>query len=60
MRTAGILTGDATLSVRGDVAEECWRIVTPVITAWRKDTISIDNYPAGSAGPKSWKPLPKI
>jgi glucose-6-phosphate 1-dehydrogenase len=55
----GILTGDATLSVRGDVAEECWRIVTPVITAWHKDTVAIDNYAAGSAGPKTWKPLPR-
>jgi glucose-6-phosphate 1-dehydrogenase len=54
----GILTGDATLSVRGDVAEECWRIVTPVITAWRKDAVPIDNYAAGSGGPKSWKRLP--
>jgi glucose-6-phosphate 1-dehydrogenase len=54
----GILTGDATLSVRGDVAEECWRIVTPVITAWRKNLVPIENYAAGSAGPKSWKRLP--
>jgi glucose-6-phosphate 1-dehydrogenase len=53
----GILTGDATLSVRGDVAEECWRIVTPVLAAWRKNSVPIDNYAAGSAGPKSWKPL---
>jgi glucose-6-phosphate 1-dehydrogenase len=55
----GILTGDATLSVRGDVAEECWRIVTPVLNAWRKNTVAIDNYAAGSAGPKSWKELPR-
>ncbi len=55
----GILTGDATLSVRGDVAEECWRIVTPVLTAWRKAAVPIDNYAAGSAGPRSWKQLPK-
>jgi glucose-6-phosphate 1-dehydrogenase len=54
----GILTGDATLSVRGDVAEECWRIVTPIISAWRKNQVPIENYPAGSAGPKSWKSLP--
>jgi glucose-6-phosphate 1-dehydrogenase len=53
----GILTGDATLSVRGDVAEECWRIVTPVLAAWRKNSVPLDNYAAGSAGPKSWKPL---
>jgi glucose-6-phosphate 1-dehydrogenase len=55
----GILTGDATLSVRGDVAEECWRIVTPVLAAWRKNTVPLDNYAAGSSGPKSWKPLPR-
>ena len=54
----GILTGDATLSVRGDVAEECWRIVTPVISAWKKNQVPIDNYAAGSAGPRSWKELP--
>ena len=54
----GILTGDATLSVRGDAAEECWRIVTPVLTAWGKNTLPLDNYAAGSAGPKNWKQLP--
>ena len=55
----GILTGDATLSVRGDVAEECWRIVTPVLSAWRKNSVPIENYAAGSSGPKSWKALPR-
>jgi glucose-6-phosphate 1-dehydrogenase len=55
----GILTGDPTLSVRGDVAEECWRIVTPVIAAWRKGSVSLDNYPAGSSGPRTWKQLPR-
>jgi glucose-6-phosphate 1-dehydrogenase len=54
----GILRGDPTLSVRGDVAEECWRIVTPVIAAWKKDTVPLDGYAAGSGGPKSWKPIP--
>jgi glucose-6-phosphate 1-dehydrogenase len=54
----GILTGDPTLSVRGDVAEECWRIVTPVIAAWRKNEVPLENYAAGSAGPRSWKKLP--
>jgi glucose-6-phosphate 1-dehydrogenase len=53
----GILAGDPTLSVRGDVAEECWRIVTPVISAWHTGTVSLDNYAAGTSGPKSWKPL---
>jgi len=52
---AELLSGDPTLSVRGDVAEECWRIVTPVIAAWKKNAVPLDTYPAGSAGPKSWR-----
>jgi glucose-6-phosphate 1-dehydrogenase len=50
-----LLAGDPTLSVRGDVAEECWRIVTPVLAAWAKDAVPLDSYPAGSSGPKSWR-----
>ena len=30
----GVLTGDPLLSVRGDTAEDCWRIVEPVLKAW--------------------------
>jgi glucose-6-phosphate 1-dehydrogenase len=54
---AGILDGDPSLSVRGDSAVEGWRIVAPVVNAWRKDQVPLDNYRAGSAGPRSWKPL---
>jgi hypothetical protein len=28
-----------------------------VLSAWRKNTVPLDNYTAGSAGPRSWKPL---
>ena len=52
---AELLAGDPTLSVRGDVAEECWRIVTPVLAAWKKDALPLDSYAAGSSGPKSWR-----
>lgn len=52
---AELCAGDPTLSVRGDVAEECWRIVTPVLAAWRKNAVPLDSYPAGSTGPKSWR-----
>ena len=52
---AELMEGDPTLSVRGDVAEECWRIVTPVIAAWQKNAVPLDSYPAGSEGPKSWR-----
>jgi glucose-6-phosphate 1-dehydrogenase len=44
-----VLDGDPTLSVRGDTAEECWRIVEPVVTAWRSDEVPLLEYPAGSA-----------
>lgn len=52
---AELLNGDPTLSVRGDVAEECWRIVTPVIAAWKKNAVPLDTYAAGTSGPKSWR-----
>lgn len=52
---AELLDGDPTLSVRGDIAEECWRIVEPVLAAWRKDKVPLDSYPAGSRGPRSWR-----
>jgi glucose-6-phosphate 1-dehydrogenase len=51
----GILSGDTTLSVRADAVEECWRIVGPILSAWRKDAVPIDSYRAGSAGPTAWK-----
>jgi len=51
---AGILDGDPTLSVRGDSAVEGWRIVEPVLAAWRAGDVPIDEYPAGTAGPSSW------
>lgn len=52
---AELLDGDPTLSVRGDIAEECWRIVSPVLAAWRSKKVRLDTYPAGSRGPTSWK-----
>jgi glucose-6-phosphate 1-dehydrogenase len=52
---AELLEGDPTLSVRGDIAEECWRIVAPVLAAWRADRVPLDSYAAGTRGPKSWR-----
>jgi glucose-6-phosphate 1-dehydrogenase len=48
---SGLLDGDPTLSVRGDIAEQCWRIVAPVIAAWRRGEVPLEGYPAGSSGP---------
>lgn len=50
------LTGDPTLSIRGDEAEESWRIVDPILAAWRADLVPLENYPAGSDGPSGPAP----
>ncbi len=50
----GVLDGDPTLSVRGDTAADCWRIIEPVQEAWRKDEVPLEEYPAGSTGPDGW------
>ncbi|MDJ0378288.1 glucose-6-phosphate dehydrogenase [Cryobacterium sp. PH31-L1] len=50
----GIIEGDPSLSVRSDTAEQCWRIVAPVLEAWRTDAVPLDDYPAGSQGPADW------
>src|SRR5215467_4417928 len=45
------LDGDATLSIRGDEAEESWRIIEPIMGAWSRDLVPLELYPAGSEGP---------
>lgn len=51
---AAILDGETMLSVRGDAAEECWRITDEVLTAWRAGKVPMEEYPAGSSGPATW------
>ncbi len=46
-----VLSGDAALSIRGDEAEEAWRVLTPVLSAWAKDLVPMEEYAAGSDGP---------
>jgi glucose-6-phosphate 1-dehydrogenase len=46
-----ILDGDSNLSIRGDEAEQSWRIVTPVLEAWAAGEVPLEEYPAGSDGP---------
>jgi glucose-6-phosphate 1-dehydrogenase len=54
-----ILLGDPTLSIRGDEAEELWRIVEPVLKAWAEDEVPLEEYPAGSSGPSGAPPTPQ-
>lgn len=51
-----ILDDDSMLSVRGDAAESCWRIVDPVLKAWKAGRVPMETYPAGSSGPDGWLP----
>lgn len=46
-----VLRGDPALSIRGDEAEEAWRVLEPVISAWERDLVPLQEYPAGSDGP---------
>jgi glucose-6-phosphate 1-dehydrogenase len=46
-----VLNGDPALSIRGDEAEEAWRVVEPVLSAWERDLVPLEEYPAGSEGP---------
>jgi glucose-6-phosphate 1-dehydrogenase len=50
----GVLDADPSLSVRGDTAEDCWRIVQPVLDVWRADRVPLQEYPAGGSGPDGW------
>jgi glucose-6-phosphate 1-dehydrogenase len=49
-----ILEGDPWLSVSADMAFESWRIVEPVIEAWRNNEVPLQDYAAGSDGPSEW------
>jgi glucose-6-phosphate 1-dehydrogenase len=51
MLLRAVLAGDPTLSIRGDEAEESWRVVSPVLEAWARGDVPLDTYPAGSSGP---------
>lgn len=52
---AAILDGNPLIAVRGDLAEECWRICDPVLEAWRRGEVPMDEYPAGTDGPEHWR-----
>ena len=46
-----VLAGGSALSVRGDEAQAAWRVLTPVLEAWRAGRVPLEEYPAGSSGP---------
>ena len=46
-----MLRSDPMLFIRGDEAEEAWRIVDPVMNAWSAGEVPMQEYPAGTAPP---------
>ncbi|MDE2005438.1 MAG: glucose-6-phosphate dehydrogenase [Rhodospirillales bacterium] len=66
------MIGDQTLFQRADMVEETWRVVQPVLDAWRDaPTPYFPNYAAGQDGPESaarllaadgraWRPVPVL
>ena len=49
-----IFEGNPILSVRGDMAVDCWRIIDAVLETWRGDDVPLEEYRAGSTGPDGW------
>ena len=45
------MIGDATLFQRADFVEAGWRIVQPMLDAWKSETPDFPNYASGSEGP---------
>ena len=49
-----VMTGNPTLFQRSDFVEEGWRLVQPLLDAWKSPPRnSFPNYAAGSSGPKA-------
>ena len=46
-----MLEGDPMLFIRGDEAEEAWRIIDPVMAAWAAGDVPMQEYAAGTAPP---------
>jgi len=54
-----VMQGDATLFIRGDEAEEQWRLITPIEEAWSNQRArELPIYAAGSEGPAEADELP--
>jgi glucose-6-phosphate 1-dehydrogenase len=46
-----MLNNDPMLFIRGDEAEESWRVIDPVMTAWSAGDVPMQDYPAGATPP---------
>jgi len=53
-----VLDGDRTLSVSTEAAVRCWRLVEPILAGFGDGGVPLEEYPAGSAGPRGWDDVP--
>jgi glucose-6-phosphate 1-dehydrogenase len=47
-----VLGGTSAMSVSGDEAEEGWHVVAPILAGWESGQVPLDEYRAGSGGPR--------
>jgi glucose-6-phosphate 1-dehydrogenase len=64
-----VMIGDQTRFTRGDMVEQSWRVVQPVLDTWASQKADFPNYDSGSDGPtaaeellardggRAWRPL---
>ncbi|KRF08966.1 glucose-6-phosphate dehydrogenase [Arthrobacter sp. Soil782] len=50
----GILQRDPSLSLRGEAAEQAWRVIDEIRGAWSNGRVPLEEYAAGSGGPEHW------
>jgi glucose-6-phosphate 1-dehydrogenase len=46
------MLGDPTLFIRTDEVEQAWRIVDPILEAWKDPAVPVARYQAGTWGPR--------
>jgi glucose-6-phosphate 1-dehydrogenase len=46
-----VLRGDSIFFIRDDEAEEAWRVMDPIVVAWKNNIMPLQSYQAGSSGP---------
>jgi len=51
------MSGDNTLFARADELLASWKLLTPILEQWSKETIAFPNYQSGSWGPASAESL---
>jgi glucose-6-phosphate 1-dehydrogenase len=56
---ADVFDAEPTLSIGRHEAEECWRIVEPVLAAWEFGAVPLLEYPACTTGPERLPTLPR-